>query len=51
MYVRVLSKGTRVQFKDEAVPVFVAKEGGILLQGAEVSIEVAGDVISVNEKK
>lgn len=48
MYVRVLSKGTRVQFKDEAVPVFVAKEGGTLLQGAEVSIEVAGDVISVN---
>lgn len=47
MYVRVVSKGARVCFKDNAIDVFIAKEGGTLLQGAEVSVTVEDDIIDV----
>ena len=47
MYVRVVSKGARVRFQDDAIDVFIAKEGGVLLQGAEVSVTVEGDIIDV----
>jgi phage tail sheath protein FI len=47
MYVRVVSKGARVCFKDNAIDVFIAKEGGVLLQGAEVSVTVENDIIDV----
>ena len=47
MYVRVLSKGARAVFKDNAQNVFIAKEGGLHLQEATMDISLEGDRLTL----
>ena len=47
MYVRVLSKGARAVFKDNAQDVFIAKEGGLHLQEATMDISLEGERLTL----
>ena len=46
MYVRVLSKGGRAVFKDNAQNIFIAKEGGEHLKNAQLNIEKSDDKLT-----